>query len=399
MFPEVARAVTWNEVARQQDMSHPLQAWEVAVPAQTEPEYANGTGVHGCEFVLTETMAPDEPVEVLFARLIRRLQERQAVLLGLMIYGSVDRCEIVEAAMRLELGEPEWPVTWVEGASCNGALLAGVQAFAVSGRPVERIRIGHRVVGSVLEDETARHCLLGGLGPVALALEPRAQVQQMFGNLELALERAGLALGDVVRTWFYNADILAWYPEFNRVRSAYYAGVKWRAGSLPASTGIGARNPSGAAVQVALWAVRPLVADSISPAREIGSPLQCPAPAYGSSFSRAMEVESGGWRRLQISGTASIHPDGRTAWVDDPRRQLDLTMAVVEAILQSRRMGFSDVTRATVYLRHPQHAELFRAWQVGRDLPALPVVVTHSVVCRDDLLFEIEVDAVRAGGG
>src|ERR1019366_1387059 len=132
------------------------------------------------------------------------------------------------------------------------------------------------------------------------------QVQQMFGNLEWALDQAGFELADVVRTWFYNDDILAWYGDFNRVRSAHYAGVKWRTGSLPASTGIGARNIDGAALVVAAWAMRPL--DGAARAREVGSPLQCPAPAYGSAFCRAMELDSGGCRRLFVSGTASIYP-------------------------------------------------------------------------------------------
>lgn len=340
-------------------------------------------------------MRVGEPVQAPFARLARRLRETEAELLGLMIFGALTHRDEIDAAVRRHLGECDWPVTWIEGVACNGAPLAGVQAFAVRGRPVTRVRVGRRVVGSVFEDGDARHCLLGGLGPVALSLEPRAQVQQMFGNLELALDFAGFELSDVVRTWFYNDDILAWYPEFNRVRSAHYAGVKWRTGSLPASTGIGARNAAGAAVQLALWATKPLKATRLSCAQEVGSPLQCPAPAYGSSFSRAMEIDAGGRRLLFVSGTASIHPGGATAWVGDAKRQVDLTMEVVGAILQSRGMDFRDVARAIAYVRKAEDEPHFSAWLAARELQTMPVVVTQNVVCRDDLLFEIEVDAVR----
>ena len=38
------------------------------------------------------------------------------------------------------------------------------------------------------------------------------------------------------------------------------------------------------------------------------SPLQCPALEYGSSFSRAAELRTPGWRRVVVSGTASILP-------------------------------------------------------------------------------------------
>ena len=134
-------------------------------------------------------------------------------------------------------------------------------------------------------------------------------------------------------------------------------------------------------------------------AKEIGSPLQCPAPAYGSAFSRAMEINSGGWRRLLVSGTASIFPGGETAWVGNAKKQVDLSMEVVGAILQSRGMNFHDVTRATAYFQHPSFKPYFDAWLDARDLRHLPVVPTHSVICRGDLLFEIELDATLLTGG
>jgi len=346
------------------------------------------------EFVLTETMGGGEAVADVFCRLAESLAAQEAQLLSVMIYGSLAARTEINAAMQRALGATQWPVTWVEGESCDGMPLAGVQAFAISGRTVTRVRIGDLIVGSVYEDAGARHCLLGGVGPTALTLGVGAQVQQTFGNLEWALDQAGFAFSDIVRTWFYNDDILAWYGEFNRVRSVHYSNIKFRTGSLPASTGIGARNAAGAALTVAAWAVRP-IGEGVR-AREIGSPLQCPAPAYGSSFSRAMEINSGGWRRLLISGTASIHPGGKTAWVGDARKQLDLTMEVIAGILQARGMDYRDVTRATAYYRESSYFSAFRAWRAERNLEAMPVVHTHSVVCRDDLLFELELDACAA---
>ncbi|MBL9211270.1 MAG: hypothetical protein JNL92_12445 [Opitutaceae bacterium] len=346
------------------------------------------------EIVLTERQRPGEPVRAAFQRLAAALAAGDAVLLSLMVYGALSARREIEAAMWSELGAVDWPVTWIEGLGGDAQPLAGLQAFALSGRPVARIRVGHRVVASVFEDGSARHCLLGGLGPTAAGLTRGAQVQQTFATLEWALGRAGFALADVVRTWFYNESILAWYDDFNRVRSAHYAHVPWRTGSLPASTGIGARNADGAALVVAAWAMQPL--DAKAYAREVGSPLQCPAPKYGSSFSRAVELASGGVRRLFISGTASIHPDGRTAWVGDIEKQVALTMEVVAAILQSRGMDYHDVTRATAYFKAPEYMPAFRAWCADRELAGMPVVPLHADVCRDALLFEIELDAVTA---
>ena len=292
--------------------------------------------------------------------------------------------------MRDALGDATWPVTWVEGESCNGAKLAGVQIFAARGRNLQRIRLGHRVVGTVFEDGNARHCVLGGLAPTSVALHRPAQVQQLLGNLECVLDLAGFEMADVMRTWFYNDDILSWYGEFNRVRTALYSGVKWRTGATPASTGVSGRNPDGAALAVAAWAVRPL--DATASVREIISPLQCPAPNYGSSFSRAVEVQSGGLRRLFVSGTASIYSGGETAHVGNIRKQVELTMEVIVALLQAREMSWSDVTRATAYFKNPGYQAYFAEWCAVRQA-TLPVVNVNCDICRDDLLWELELDA------
>lgn len=355
----------------------------------------NATGVR--ESCLTEFPRGGEaPVEV-FRRLDGRVRASSGVLMALFVYGAVGRVAESEEALRQGFGELSFPVTWVQGAACDGEALAGVQAIVWWGGQVERIQLGRQVIGTVGDDGVARHCWLGGVGPQTLALGAPAQTQQMFGAAELALDLAGFELRDVVRTWFYNDNILAWYGDFNRVRTAHYAPVKWRSGSLPASTGIGARNRAGAALSVGFraWRPKPNTAAAGAAPSEIASPLQCPAPRYGSSFSRAMEVAIGsGGRWLTISGTASIHPDGSTAWLGDARRQVDLTMDVVAAILHSRDMAWRHVTRATAYYRHAADVRHFAAWQAEHAQGALPVVNTASVVCRDDLLFEIEVDAV-----
>ena len=357
----------------------------------TSPEVSPKVIRPAKDFVLTGRQAPGEAVSAVFHRLAADLAAQEAELLSLMIYGSLSAKREIIHAMREHLGATRWPVTWIEGKSCTGTPLAGVQAFAVSGRPVTRVCLGTRVVGSVYEDGHLRHCLLGGLGPTSVLLRPSAQLQQTLANLEWALGLADFELGDVVRTWFYNDDIVSWYGDFNRVRSALYGKTKFRSGSLPASTGIGARNPVGAALVAGAWAVQPL--DGGACAREIGSPLPCPAPNYGSGFSRVMEIDSGGARRLLISGTASIHPGGETAWIQNPRKQIDLTMEVIGAILQSRGMTFHDVTRATAYFEHPYFKRHFDAWLAARDLTHLPVVATQCDICRADLLFELELDA------
>jgi len=75
------------------------------------------------------------------------------------------------------------------------------------------------------------------------------------------LEAQGASYRDVARTWFYLSDILDWYPEFNRARTAIYGQFGILPGQsngrlrLPASTGIRGEAPTGAACALDLLAV------------------------------------------------------------------------------------------------------------------------------------------------
>jgi enamine deaminase RidA (YjgF/YER057c/UK114 family) len=296
--------------------------------------------------------------------------------------------------MQRTFGKMDWPLTWIEGGACDRGAIAGIQVWALDGGPVERIQLDGRVVGSVFEEGGARHCLLGGLGPTKHSLSPAQQTKQTLERMEMALAQAGFWLADTVRTWFFLEDILSWYEAFNAARTQIYSGVKFRTGSLPASTGVGARNRFEAALTVAARAMQPL--NGHARAIETASPLQCPAPAYGSSFSRAMEISTTNGRQLLISGTASIAPDGETLWQNDVQQQVELTMKVVGEILHSRGFTLMDLTRAVAYFKHTNYASAFAHWCGAHGLSSLPIVAAHCDVCRDDLLFELEADARKA---
>ena len=296
------------------------------------------------------------------------------------------------AALEESFGRVDFPVTWVDGADCGRKPVAGIQAHAITGA-VERIEWKGRVVGSVFTEGGARQCFVGGLSPADKMLARAEQTRQTLEELQTVLALAGFELADTVRTWFFLENILSWYDEFNRARTKIYSGVKFRTGSLPASTGVGAKNPAGTALTLAAWAFRPF--GKSARAEEVASPLQCPAPAYGSSFSRAMEMPTAAGRRLHISGTASIAPGGKTLWVGDTRKQVELTMDVVEAILRSRGFTFADLTRATAYFRHAADAGIFSGWLEANKLKQMPVISAQCDVCRDDLLFELEAEAER----
>ena len=360
-----------------------------------EPKAALSVGKKTGEQVFTLVPRPAEALADFVGRFLIELEQHRTRVLMVMAYGSVSVHSAVMEQVRSELGEIDWPVLWVEGASCFSGPMAGFQIFILPEGGVERVRLGGKVVGTVFHDGGARHCLLAGLMPSEVSHTRSEQSEQFFQNAATALGQVGFSFGDIARTWFYNDEILAWYDDFNRVRTAFYSTQKFKSGSLPASTAVRGRNPRGAALTFGAWAVVPVSSDVI--VREIASPLQCPAPAYGSSFSRAIEISSGGRKRLLVSGTASIEPGGKTVWQADAAKQIALTMEVVEAMLQPCGLGFRDVTRATAYFKHAADQKNFQSWLEVRGLQAMPVVPVHCDICRDDLLFEIELDACTAG--
>src|ERR1019366_7766700 len=209
--------------------------------------------------------------------------------LHLLAFGNIRASTATIDALRKNFGRVDWPVTWAEGAACDGSPIAGIQLHAFTGN-VERITFGGRVVGSVFTEGGARQCLVGGLAPADKTLSRAEQTRRTLEDLQIILAQAGFDLADLVRTWFFLENILSWYDDFNQARTNIYSGVKFRTGSLPASTGVGAKNPAGAALALAAWAFRPVGKNSYAEA--VASPLQCPAPAYGSAFSRAMEMST-----------------------------------------------------------------------------------------------------------
>lgn len=341
-------------------------------------------------FSFTIPLQPGERVSDLCQRMALRLWEKSAKPLHVLLFGRTAAAPAVAEAMnRVQLGY-RWPMTFVAGDACDGQPVAGIQCHAFTG-DVERIERDGRTVGSLFIEGGTRQCVIGGLSPGDTTRSREEQTARTLDDLQAILSSAGFELADTIRTWFFLENILSWYDDFNRARTKIYSGVKFKTGSLPASTGVGAKNPGGAALALAAWACRPL--GDTARAFEVASPLQCPAPAYGSSFSRALEVLSATSRRLFISGTASIAPAGQTLWVGDIHKQVEQTMNVVGAILRARGMTFDDLTQATAYFKNPADAGVFTAWLAANRLTQMPVLSAHCDVCRDDLLFELEAEA------
>ena len=262
------------------------------------------------------------------------------------------------------------------------------------GSGVSPLQRNGRAVGLVWEDAHAVYCCLAGVLPPDLSAPRGAQAAAIFPEMEALLAEAGMTFANVVRTWLYIDRVCEWYGEFNAARSAFFESRNVFNTFLPASTGIGSANLDGAAITAGAIAVKPK--DGRVKAEIVESPLQAPAMAYRSSFSRAAEILWPDRRLLFVSGTASIEPNSHeVAFVGDIDKQVDCTMKAVYAILESRGYGWADVSRAIVYLKEPSFRAAWQAWLAARGLPSDFAAEMVCDVCRDEWLFEIELDAVR----
>jgi len=346
------------------------------------------------EYFLTAHADSGESPYTMFERLGEFVAQHDAKIIMQDVFGGCQFHEPGMEILRKSCGEVKWPVSWIEGDTCSGEHLSATQAHAISGSCYKPVVYKGQTVGAVYEDDDARYCLLGDLRPDDTTLSNGAQTREVFEKMEDVLAGVGMDFSHVVRTWLYLNELLSWYEELNEVRTKFFDERGIFDGMVPASTGVGVCNPAKSALVTDLFAIQPKN-DRVK-IEAVESPLQCSAEDYKSSFSRAIEVTLPDHRRIYISGTASIAPDGRTVHVGDVEKQIALTMEVADAILKSRNMSFSDMVRGIAYFKNITDAPLLAKYCRENNLPQTPFAISHSDICRDDLLFEIELDAIKA---
>lgn len=343
------------------------------------------------EYFLTALPQAGYSVEALLDEAARTLRDNNAAIVSQEVFASVDSARYLQQTIERALGQPQWPITWID--SGDGQGFSGTQIWAVSGANVKSLTHEGHVTGTIFEDRYATYCRLGGLGSTQTSQQRGRQADAVLQQMQRTLSAGHLDFAHTLRTWFYLDDILSWYGDFNKVRDAFFREHDVFNGLVPASTGIGAVNVSRSALVAGLLAAKPK--NGCMKALPVPSPLQCLAIDYGSSFSRAVELDLPDHRRLFVSGTASIAPEGHTIYVGDVSAQTAKTMEVVAAILESRGMQWADVVRGIAYVRDAADIPVYTRYCHTHGLPLMPVVAMNSTVCRDDLLFELEVDAIR----
>ncbi|MEA2069129.1 MAG: RidA family protein [Verrucomicrobiota bacterium] len=333
--------------------------------------------------------ATEENMPEVFDRVAAEMAARDAKIAFQYLFGGRQFYPRAVSAIK----KLDWPMTLLHGDACSGSTITGTQFIALSGAELNPVMDGDRKVGNWYDTEDARYCLLGDIRADDLSLGREEQAHAVFEKMEDLLKQADMEFTDIARTWIYLNNLLEWYDEFNVVRTRFFRERGTFDKMVPASTGIGAGTAAGEEMVCALLAVKPKH-DGVK-IFPVASPLQCPALDYRSSFARAVEIDQPGSRLLTISGTASIEPGGTTVHLGNTEKQIELTMEVIHAILKSRDMDWEDTSRAIAYFKDIDEAPLLEKYCIENNLPELPVAISHADVCRHDLLFEIEIDAVK----
>ncbi len=350
----------------------------------------------------------EETARRLLHRVADAIRERAAAPVHQRIFVGESFRSFVEGARRdaflkigLEDEVKEAPVTFIDGAPPSGAGLSGIVIHAVKRQKglsaPETVYEGELAVGRRWRSDRADFLVLQDFGADFNPNDgPSAQAERAFERMEQRIRGAGFSFSDVVRTWFYLTDILSWYGDFNKVRSAAYdkVGIMPKPGrdlALPSSTGIGCRSLMGRALFADMLLVRPK--DGTRPNR-ILNPAQKEAFSYGSAFSRAVEIKDDGFSLIEISGTAAIDEQGKSIFWDDAEAQIHCTFDKIEALLSRVGATVRDIASAAVFVKSPHIADIFTAVLKARGLEQFPAIVTWTDVCRDELLFEIDAEAM-----
>lgn len=286
------------------------------------------------------------------------------------------------------------PATALSVPKLDEASIAGVQIHAISGPTTpEPVCFKDEILGRRFENAGRSWLHLSGL--TALRTDtPESQARAIYELASDILHSLDMDFRCVARTWIWLCDILEWYDEFNAARTTVYqreslVDDSGRARYLPASTGIGVAPANGGACALELIAV----SDGDRSIRSIQSGgEQDSAFSYGSAFARAVAAPMPAGQALFISGTAAIDAQGRSEYAGEARSQIDATMQHVRALLGEAGWNENRVVSAIAYSKTPEIARLFAdEWS---SLP-WPRVETVADVCRDELLFEVEVTAAE----
>lgn len=358
---------------------------------------ANEVALHydgwGELFVNVAALPGESPVDV-FSRYFRTWEKHLS--LRIVHRNVLGRLGSPAGHMALyRLSHQEWPANWTQPHTAAHGQVFGIQAHAVSCPTARPLFLRGHKVGVTYENEWLRHCVLSGLRPENCQQTPLRQARAVLDEAEVALVRAGLALADVYRTWFYLEDIRSWHGEFQDFRDVFLRSRGDLERPPPVSSEVGGKNGQGAAVVADLLAMRPKCAE----AQCFGVTDLALSGAVGTGQKlNALAYNLPGQRRLFIAGTAVPHPSETLSRPEGAATtQIVQTLNAVLAVLRSQGMGWRDTVRGLAYFSRWEDAVALEDWRATQQLEHWPVLAVQTELARDDLRFGLELDAVRLG--
>jgi len=351
---------------------------------------------------------PIRMAEVIYDRVAEILAETRTQIIHERMFGNIDfhkkLLEVRNQKIRRRFPDDPGLVTYVQGESCYGNPLAGIQlrGFCPSKNEegVKIFRDGNDIRGRIWKRKGAKFLQLQSLYGEILSGKRtrREQAEEMFLKAEALLKSEDSSFRDVVRTWIYVDKILEWYNEFNSARNKCFTdfgllqnGDVNRAEDifLPASTGIQGKNPEGASTIMDLLAIAQRSGTGIQVKPLYGTRQRSPY-RYGSAFSRAMRVSEKDQSWIFVSGTASLNEKGETVYKDDLPSQVEQTVEVVNHLINPEKTFFSDLCEATVFLKRKSDFSLYQQTVKSLGLSDIPALYLVADVCWDELLFELD---------
>jgi enamine deaminase RidA (YjgF/YER057c/UK114 family) len=220
------------------------------------------------------------------------------------------------------------------------------------------------------------------------------QTQEVFGRLIGQLADQGGTLADnCVRTWIYVKDVDFFYQDMVAARTAlFHQHGLTRDTHYIASTGIeGSCSHRYDTVLLDAYSVLGLKPQQVSYLNDYDR--LCATADYDVTFERGTRIAYADRAHHFISGTASIDGSGEVVHLGDVHRQLERTLANVDALLQSGGARIENMTHFLVYLRDPSDFSIVKNYLAER-FPEIPRLILRGAVCRPEWLIEIEGIAV-----
>ncbi|MDE1920018.1 MAG: hypothetical protein KGI24_01065 [Candidatus Omnitrophica bacterium] len=231
-----------------------------------------------------------------------------------------------------------------------------------------------------------------------LSFSPAAQTRSVFAGLAAVLSSQKGNLHDhCVRTWIYVKDIDIFYQGMVSERRDFFAqnGLTQDTHFI-ASSGIqGACAHRHDLISLDAYSIIGLRPGQITYLNDFK--MLCPTQNYNVTFERGTRIASGDRSHYFISGTASIDSQGNVLYPGDVAKQLDRTLANIEALLNSGQATLDDMMYLIVYLRDAADYALVKD-RLSQRLGTVPTVIVQAPVCRPEWLIEIEGVAVNSKG-